>query len=329
MFWDIFAPVSEKYEDFAKKIGFNSTWNTTLGDSIANIIGGGRFTNIFGTDAKIVFDWEEMLMKVGSNIPGIGKGFAAASHGTIGGVLFGIGGDTSMVFGNKTSFTYFTQKADCEYGVQKIEVNWAAPDPPGRFYTLPYFPVIVAVAGVWAMTGLTLALKYYWKYTSSNPWTVDMGGEHDTSTGPSLIKASTNYSAMENAMLLYPLLESRWLAAVKILHTFGYTKVQLSLKPGQIDQEQTLLESQLKDIEGKISLLKCKIKTLAKEVTTNAQLSTARPMFAPDILLERLAILNLELVDLGQILGKYMLTKASITEEIAEKVAALAKLVKP
>ncbi|MCE2805863.1 MAG: hypothetical protein LW700_11730, partial [Gemmataceae bacterium] len=212
----------------------------------------------------------------------------------------------------------FTQKADCEYGVQKIEVNWAAPDPPGRFYTLPYFPVIVAVAGVWAMTGLTLALKYYWKYTSSNPWTVDMGGEHDTSTGPSLIKASTNYSAMENAMLLYPLLESRWLAAVKILHTFGYTKVQLSLKPGQIDQEQTLLESQLKDIEGKISLLKCKIKTLAKEVTTNAQLSTARPMFAPDILLERLAILNLELVDLGQILGKYMLTKASITEEIAE-----------
>lgn len=180
MFWDIFAPVSEKYEGFAKEIGFNSTWSTTLGDSINNIIGGGRFTNIFGTDIKIVFDWEEMLMhSIGHFFPKIG----GLAHGKLGGLLFGIGGDTSMVFGNKTSFTYFTEKADCEFGVHKIEVNWQAPKgiKIGGFSSMAsytYVPVIAAILGVLVMTVMTLCLKYIWKFTSSNPWTVDMGGEH-------------------------------------------------------------------------------------------------------------------------------------------------------
>ena len=185
MFWDIFAPTSEKYEGFAKTIGFNSTWNTTLGDAITNVIGGARFANIFGTDAKVVFDWEEMLMKAGSMIPKIGPAFAAASHGPWGGVLFGIGGDTSMVFGNKTSFTYLTEKADCEFSVHKIEVNYQAPKEINisEFKILGakgiyYLPVIVAILGVLVMTVITLCLKYIWKFTSSNPWTVDMGGEH-------------------------------------------------------------------------------------------------------------------------------------------------------
>jgi hypothetical protein len=181
MIWDLVGlanPVGEKGWGWSleKAMGVNSTWNTTLGDSISNIIGGGRFTNIFGTDAKIVFDWEEMLMHgIGHFFPKLG----GLAHGKMGALLFGIGGDTSMVFGNKTSFTYFTDKADCEYGVHKIDVNWAAPDPPGPdIWTLPYLPVIVAVVGVLVMTAMTLCLKYIWKYTSSNPWTVDMGGEH-------------------------------------------------------------------------------------------------------------------------------------------------------
>lgn len=161
-------------------------------------------------------------------------------------------------------------------------------------------------------------------------------GEHDSSSGsgPTLKKASTNHSAMETAMLLYPLLESRWLALVKGLHTSGYAAVQLSLEPGQIDQEKTLLESQLNDIKAKIAILQSKIKTLTEELTADTELIPAGPMFAAPILSARLVILNLELVQLGQILGKYMLKKVSITEEIAEKVAALAKaalakLVKP
>ena len=40
MFWDLFSGISEqgfKDSDFTKKIGFNSTWNTTLGDAITEI----------------------------------------------------------------------------------------------------------------------------------------------------------------------------------------------------------------------------------------------------------------------------------------------------
>jgi len=153
--------------------------------------------------------------------------------------------------------------------------------------------------------------------------------DNPSSKGPSLKKASTDHTAMEAAMILYPLVESRWFALVKGLHTGGYAAVQLSLKPGQINQEKTLLQSQLNDIEVKIAMLKSKIKTLTEELTADTELIPAGPMFAAPILSARLAILNLELVHLGQILGKYMLIKASITEKIAEKVAALAKLVKP
>ena len=157
-------------------------------------------------------------------------------------------------------------------------------------------------------------------------------GGHDSGSGggPALQKALTNHSAMETAMLLYPLLESRWLALVKGLHTFGYTAVQLSLEPGlaftEIKQEISLLKSQLNDIENKISLLKCKIETLANEVTADTQLIPAGPMFAAPILAARLVILNVELAELGQILGKYMLKKASISDVLAKKIASAAEM---
>lgn len=156
------------------------------------------------------------------------------------------------------------------------------------------------------------------------------GHESGSEGGPTLKKASTSHSAMETAMLLYPLLESRWLALVKGLHTYGYTAVQLSLKPGldfaAVKQEITLLKSQLNDIEQKVYLLKGKIKALASEVAADTELIPAGPMFAAPILSARLVILNLELVASGQILGRYLLKKASISDELAKKLAAAAEM---
>ena len=69
--------------------------------------------------------------------------------------------------------------------MHKIEVNYQAPKEINisEFKILGakgiyYLPVIVAILGVLVMTVITLCLKYIWKFTSSNPWTVDMGGEH-------------------------------------------------------------------------------------------------------------------------------------------------------
>ena len=310
MFWDLFSIISEQgfgSDDVVKKMGFNSTWNTTLGDAITNVIGGSRFANVIGSDAKIVFDWEEMLMKgLFSDMPSIAK----FGHGKLGAALFGIGGDTSMVFGNKTSFTYFTDKADCEYSVHKIDVNWSVPVNCG-VAGLPY-PVIAALLGVIVMTVMTLCLKYIWKFSSSNPWTVDTTG----SGNPTLKKASTNTTAMNWAMILYPLLETRWLALVKCLHTAGYSASQLYFD--LFNDSKTVLTTQLIDIENKLQLAKSKIQALTFVLNNSTTLAAARANTF-SILEKRLTLMPIEIHALGENVEKYELSKTKLCAEFFRK----------
>ena len=169
-----------------------------------------------------------------------------------------------MVFGNKTSFTYLTDKADCEFGVTKINVNWVVPSEINYAelsYTNRgwyYLPVIVAILGVLTITTMTLCLKYIWKFSSSNPWTVNTTG----SGNPTLQNASTNTTAMEKAMFWLPLLETRWLALVKGCHTYSLTMLPVRLEGfdvanvGEIiikrSTELSVLESELADMEDKL-----------------------------------------------------------------------------
>ncbi len=309
MFWDLFSIISEQgfgSDDVVKKMGFNSTWNTTLGDAITNVIGGSRFANVIGSDAKIVFDWEEMLMKgLFSNMPSI----AQFGHGKLGAALFGIGGDTSMVFGNKTSFTYFTDKADCEYSVHKIDVNWSVPVNCG-VAGLPY-PVIAALLGVIVMTVMTLCLKYIWKFSSSNRWTVNTNSDN-----PTLEKASTNTTAMDWAMILYPALETRWLALVKCLHTAGYSASQLYFE--LFNDSKTVLTTQIIDIENKLQLAKSKIQALTFALTNSTTLMVARANTF-SILEKRLTLMPIEIHALGENVEKYELSKTKLCDEFFRK----------
>ena len=331
MFWDLFAGISEqgfKDSDFTKKMGFNSTWNTTLGDAITNVIGGSRFANVIGSDAKIVFDWEEMLMKAGSLIPIVGPAFAFASHGALGALLFGIGGDATMVFGNKTSFTYLTDKADCEFGVTKINVNWDLPSGINHAelsilkYRWYYLPVFVAILGVLTITTMTLCLKYIWKFSSSNRWTVDTTG----SGNPTLEKASTNTTAMDKAMLLYPLLETRWLALVKGCHT--YSLPMLPLKLALVEDvietrsnELGVLESQLEDMKGKIKNAEYNVTRCEKRIEdyegqeVSIQILSANSLF----------FLSVELMYYMRQVENYESQKEKLLADIAEKTADIEK----
>ena len=101
--WDVVGNVLEKKQsadnedkpDKDKKPPLiATTFTANFGDTITTLMGGGRFTNLIGSDAKVVFDWEEFGVEPTGML---GKVFSA---------FMGLGGDALMVYGNKTAFHY-------------------------------------------------------------------------------------------------------------------------------------------------------------------------------------------------------------------------------
>jgi len=71
-----------------------TTFTANFGDTINTLMGGGRFTNLIGSDARVVFDWQNF----GYEPTGMcGKVFSA---------FMGLGGDAVMIYGNRTTFHY-------------------------------------------------------------------------------------------------------------------------------------------------------------------------------------------------------------------------------
>ena len=118
--WDVVGNVLEKKQsadnedkpDKDKKPPLiATTFTANFGDTITTLMGGGRFTNLIGSDAKVVFDWEEAVKDGFSKIPGVGKKVGEVLEGKgLGGKVFsafmGLGGDAGLVYGNKTAFHY-------------------------------------------------------------------------------------------------------------------------------------------------------------------------------------------------------------------------------
>ena len=106
------------------------------------------------------------------------------------------------------------------------------------------------------------------------------------SGGPTLKKASTNHSAMEMAMLLYPLFENRWLYLVKALHTYALSAVPLKIadelgekavakaianaeEAAKVSSERvSVLESAIDDILLKMKAAEKKIKEYEEELSS-------------------------------------------------------------
>jgi hypothetical protein len=94
---------------FGGKSVINTSYSSVIGDGISYFIGGGRFTNIYGTDVKLVIDWEELVVLFMGQWP---MGAAIAKSPIFKGLVTGIGGDTGLVFGNKNGFLYYGQAFD-------------------------------------------------------------------------------------------------------------------------------------------------------------------------------------------------------------------------
>ena len=106
--WDAIGNGLEfgKTEDNKGKPLLATTFTANFGDTITTLMGGGRFTNLIGSDAKVVFDWEEALKDGLSKLPIIGKAVGGFLEGKAVSIFMGLGGDAGMVYGNKTAFHY-------------------------------------------------------------------------------------------------------------------------------------------------------------------------------------------------------------------------------
>lgn len=108
--WEaIGLPLEIANVEFGGKPVINTSYSSVIGDNIQYIIGGGRFINIYGTDVKMVLDWEEFLVLFMGQWP---TGAAIANSPWFKGIVTGIGGDTGLAFGNKTGFLYYGQAFD-------------------------------------------------------------------------------------------------------------------------------------------------------------------------------------------------------------------------
>ncbi|MCY2938629.1 MAG: hypothetical protein NTV55_09760 [Planctomycetota bacterium] len=173
--WDVVGNVLEKKQsadnedkpDKDKKPPLiATTFTANFGDTITTLMGGGRFTNLIGSDAKVVFDWEEAVKDGFSKIPGVGK----VLEGKVISAFMGLGGDAGMVYGNKTAFHYsgipFTSRrggnpsvafSDTVKGKNIIGANDATAIISERKSV--YFLVGVGIAAIVALS-VTVRLRY-------------------------------------------------------------------------------------------------------------------------------------------------------------------------
>lgn len=239
--WDIIqSNLNSAYDYFGSK----STWNTIQGTSFTNIIGlptGSRVNNVMGNDVRIVCPWWGLLFR-----PILGPSTAVGPMGFLTG---GIGGDTAMVFGKKNSFTYFSATANCEFGINKIKVNYQVPDgmdiatalKVAGARTLYYLPVITALLGALVLTVMTLCLKHIWRFSSS--------------TDP-----SNDKTVMAWAMGLFPSVESEWLYLVQYLHFESAALIPLKIPLFEQLSASSLIEAQVDVLEKEIEIGKQRAK---------------------------------------------------------------------
>ncbi len=260
-FWEIVTSAVSDYN----YLGAKTTWNTIQGTSFTNIIGlpvGGRFNNVMGNDVRIVCPWWALLFR---HILGPTKGVSRSGF-----LLGGIGGDTEMVFGPKNSFTYFSATANCEFGINKIEINYQVPDgmdiatalKVAGAKTLYYLPVITAELGALVLTVMTLCLKHIWRFSSS--------------TDP-----SNDKSVMTVAMGLFPTIETEWLYLVQYLHARGASLIPLKISNGDqlsVSSSTTpILEAQMRGLEGEIEMAEIRAKDVERSLIDWEAFSSTNP----------------------------------------------------
>jgi hypothetical protein len=246
--WD-FIGIPLENSKSAKSI-INSSYSSIIGDSLAFVIGGGRATNIYGGDCKMVIDWEKLFEMLGEK-------YAETFMKYFGGLIFGLGGDTSVVFGDKNAFTYegtdFTSKrARTKYERTAKELGIPIP--------------LTLALGSMGLLAAALVLRFkYGVYNSSQKnsatWDEDTQGK-----------------ALDLGMTLIVTLQPRWLGLMQSLEKFLFiadaaTKSQMEVDVAALEQKLADAKKALKTAEVELAAEQAKIaKITPPPITTPASL---------------------------------------------------------
>lgn len=223
----------------------NTNYSSILGDNINFVIGGGRINNMYGTDTKLVMDWEELIT----------QGFfpsqmATLTHGVISsktyGMLMGIGGDATLVFGNRTSFLYYGESLNVSRIPHPV-INISSPstkDPvlikqlleagilEANTQTVPPQIQLCLAAGSLGLLAVSLLMRFYnglnGIYSSSKVAASD---------------SETQKIILAAGCMLISGLETRWLYLLKWLEANTSILVQQAVS-NLVDLNKKVAESQ-------------------------------------------------------------------------------------
>ena len=279
----------------------NSTYQNTLGDYVQFAIGGGYTTNILGTQATLVIDWESVLEHHFGPI--------TSGWGVAGGLLFGIGGDTSMLWGNRSEFSY----QGCDFSVSRGRTN-----PPmechyvdnqlsslglnnwkPNIYNAPVYAVMLG-----SLALFTAALVLQFKYKAG------LTGDPASSEAEIL------------AVEIIPTVETRWLWVVKLLEYIGSTIIPLR---GRVSNNEpiTAIQQQIVNIKAQITAQECKVIDLKNQIAYLSQQSLKASDLVKDLFENRKATVQAQLKLVEKDIKDYTKTKGDLVKDYARQVEAI------
>jgi hypothetical protein len=297
--WDVIGNLAE-WTDWDGWGFTNSSYGSVIGDYVYFTMGGGYTTNILGTNCTLVIDWESLLEHA------LHLGPLTSGKGILGGLLFGIGGDTSMVVGNRNTFSYMGDDFTAVRGRHAIECKYDSGDLTtlgldGLELSVYNAPVYAVLLGCLALFTGALVLQLKYKL-----------GLGDGDSGSETEKL---------AVSLIPALETRWLWVVKALEFYGSTLIPLNARLNNAlttaQAENSAMASQVRDIQAKVEAAELQVKAITLEIKTTTTMMVAYPA---DV-----AILQRRVTNAKNQLEKAAENLKNLTESKAELEAQYAK----
>lgn len=174
----------------------NNSYNCTIGSVLAFYLGQGRVTNVFGSETKIVFDWQYVLKNTGYPKVDFGIGLLLQRWPNT-------GGDSTFVLGPSHKLNYFGTDFSVNRARVTLKANYA-PDLLAKTTESPEWNSIPGWIQVWIFLGfsgilsLVLCLRRYYKLNTVQ---------------------TTNAGYM--ASFLIPALEAAWLGILVTIEQLG------------------------------------------------------------------------------------------------------------
>ena len=212
-----------------EELWYNSKIDITFGDTTTWLIGLGRITNVCGPDVKIIADWGFFF----DLIPAPHFAYKISQA-----VLMGTGGSTDVIFGTKDLINYGhtqdtniirknTAPLEIKYFNDKNKPEWLF---PGQLVGLIVFPYLAL---------LTLVVTSRFAYMQV--------GQFSTMDSRDTLRGALNTYA--------PMVESRWIACLKVYETFNFTAYNLKKAVDNLTEMNNKVPEKSKDHAEKLSLL--------------------------------------------------------------------------